>query len=318
MAENVTININAKDNTKPVINSVKMNLREMGEKVSGIGLRMSAAFTLPVLALGKMVLANEKVQAALKPVNDELAKVKDNFALAFLPIIKEAIPGILQFLGTLQKGISWFTGLDTGSQNAILSVVGLVAALGPVLTILGQILTVVGTLGTLLPGLGAAFTALFSFIGTVAAPIAAIVGAVTLLFNVIKDNLPIIKVIAGMAIFGATGKMPGFAIKALGEYDAQNANPGSAPTFSIAGLSNTLNNAWEGKAAGGSVGPGSYLVGERGPEVLTMGGSGYITPNNRLGGNTVNIVLPSESMFWTSQELQRKFDPIVKRIMRGA
>lgn len=42
------------------------------------------------------------------------------------------------------------------------------------------------------------------------------------------------------------------------------------------------------RAGGGPVSAGaSYLIGEDGPEVLTMGpADGYITPNNRLGGNT--------------------------------
>jgi len=39
------------------------------------------------------------------------------------------------------------------------------------------------------------------------------------------------------------------------------------------------------RALGGPVAAGaSYLVGERGPELLTMGGNGFVTPNNRLGG----------------------------------
>jgi TP901 family phage tail tape measure protein len=48
-----------------------------------------------------------------------------------------------------------------------------------------------------------------------------------------------------------------------------------------------------GKAAGGSVKAGkTYLVGEKGPELLSMGAqSGFITPNNKLsGGGTSNIV----------------------------
>ena len=45
------------------------------------------------------------------------------------------------------------------------------------------------------------------------------------------------------------------------------------------------------RAAGGPVkGGGSYIVGERGPEMFTPGVSGMITPNNALGGNT-NIVV---------------------------
>src|SRR3546814_10126620 len=40
------------------------------------------------------------------------------------------------------------------------------------------------------------------------------------------------------------------------------------------------------RAAGGSVMPnGNYLVGERGPEILQMGGrGGSIVPNNQIGG----------------------------------
>jgi len=49
-----------------------------------------------------------------------------------------------------------------------------------------------------------------------------------------------------------------------------------------------------GKAAGGPVAANkSFVVGEKGPEILTMGSSrGFITPNNKLGGgdNTTNIV----------------------------
>ena len=47
------------------------------------------------------------------------------------------------------------------------------------------------------------------------------------------------------------------------------------------------------KARGGSVrAGGSYLVGERGPELFTPKSSGMITANKKLGGgdNTTNIV----------------------------
>jgi len=49
------------------------------------------------------------------------------------------------------------------------------------------------------------------------------------------------------------------------------------------------------RAAGGPVtAGGTYLVGERGPELLTMGArGGYITPNGAMGGNTVNVTVTS-------------------------
>jgi phage-related minor tail protein len=37
------------------------------------------------------------------------------------------------------------------------------------------------------------------------------------------------------------------------------------------------------------MGGGSYLVGERGPELFTPGTSGNITPNGAMGGNTITV-----------------------------
>ena len=45
-----------------------------------------------------------------------------------------------------------------------------------------------------------------------------------------------------------------------------------------------------GMANGGAVmGGSSYLVGERGPEIFTPSGSGMITPNSAIGGNTITV-----------------------------
>ena len=54
-------------------------------------------------------------------------------------------------------------------------------------------------------------------------------------------------------------------------------------------LGSAFMNAFDGaRAGGGPVSAGkSYLVGERGPEIVTMGGSGYVTPNGSFGGGAV-------------------------------
>jgi hypothetical protein len=67
---------------------------------------------------------------------------------------------------------------------------------------------------------------------------------------------------------------------------AAMASVASATSGIVSTISNTKFSG--GKAVGGPVLSGnSYLVGERGPELLTMGGSGNITPNNKLGGDVV-------------------------------
>lgn len=50
--------------------------------------------------------------------------------------------------------------------------------------------------------------------------------------------------------------------------------------FNASQLGGVLHRATGGPVSGGR----TYLVGERGPEIVTMGASGFVTPNNRLGG----------------------------------
>jgi len=48
------------------------------------------------------------------------------------------------------------------------------------------------------------------------------------------------------------------------------------------------------RATGGSVGMGSYLVGERGPEILTLGqNGGFVTPLGGNSGSTINVTVTS-------------------------
>jgi len=48
-----------------------------------------------------------------------------------------------------------------------------------------------------------------------------------------------------------------------------------------------------GRATGGPVTAGTtYLVGEQGPELVTMGGNGFVTPNHALGGGSGGISAP--------------------------
>jgi len=59
----------------------------------------------------------------------------------------------------------------------------------------------------------------------------------------------------------------------------------------LGGLPGGIGKFFGGKAEGGPVkGGGSYIVGEKGPEMFTPGVSGMITPNHALGGST-NVVV---------------------------
>ncbi len=50
------------------------------------------------------------------------------------------------------------------------------------------------------------------------------------------------------------------------------------------------------RAMGGNVQGGkSYLVGERGAEVITMGGNGHVTPNHKLGGGDTKVTIVNQT-----------------------
>lgn len=76
------------------------------------------------------------------------------------------------------------------------------------------------------------------------------------------------------------------AAQAYAEYLARGAEYGGISEYdalTLAGISGA-------RASGGPVmGGGTYLVGERGPELFTPGASGNITPNGAMGGITVNV-----------------------------
>ena len=70
---------------------------------------------------------------------------------------------------------------------------------------------------------------------------------------------------------------------------------------------------YSGRALGGQVRGGeSYVVGERGPEVLTMGSSGRIIPNDKLGGQQQVVNKTANVTFQISTVDARGFDQLLQ------
>ena len=80
----------------------------------------------------------------------------------------------------LTEWVTWFQNLDKGSQDLIVKIGLVVAAIGPLLVIVGSVLSFIGTFMTALPALGAIVAALTSPIALVVAAVAVLaVGIVT-------------------------------------------------------------------------------------------------------------------------------------------
>lgn len=121
-------------------------------------------------------------------------------------------------------------------------------------------------------GLGSGLNAIASIVVTAAGTISAALERVVAAVAAAKSAL-------------SSFSMPSLPTPSL--FGGPKPAPAGIPRPSILGGSAPLPR----RAGGGAVRRGPYLVGERGPEVVHMGGNGYVTPNHRLpagGGSVMN------------------------------
>lgn len=247
MSQEIEVTIRTKDKTKGGIDAAKMNLREFGEKVSNLGMRMTAAFTLPLVGLGMMLLKNEELKKSLEPIQAAFKDVVDKLALSLIPVVKDLTPTLISLADSLGKVVGWFSGLTVEQKETILAALAVIAAIGPLITIIGQLIGFIGTLqvvwgtlsaflsgpavagaiawvGTALSSLGAALApvgaAIVAFLGGITLPVWGLIAAIGLLIAVIVlwgeeawNNAVAIEK-AWLEILGA---LPGFIGRKLSE-----------------------------------------------------------------------------------------------------
>ena len=154
-------------------------LKEMGKAAEDKGL---------ILSQEELDKANE-LQDTLDLIKAEsmqgLMQVGSQLAPVLIPMfqaIGDAISGV----------ITWFQSLNEGTMKTILVILGVVAAVAPVLIVIGKIATGISALMTVVGALGPVFAVLTGPIGLVIAAIAAVIAIVVL---VIK-NFDSIKAVA--------------------------------------------------------------------------------------------------------------------------
>lgn len=75
-----------------------------------------------------------------------LSTLKDNFSLLGMEIMQTVMPQIKKFTEKVMKLVEWFRDLDERTKKIIITIVGIAAAIGPVLLIIGQAVKVIGFL----------------------------------------------------------------------------------------------------------------------------------------------------------------------------
>jgi TP901 family phage tail tape measure protein len=159
-----------------------------------------------------------------------LTKLKSALEGVGIQIFELLIPHLQRLVGMLQKVVDWFANLSPATQETIVKVAALAAAIGPLLLIGGKLFTVIGSvMGALstvsgaiavvttgaaaaTPAVGALATAFTVLTGPVGLAVAAIAGltvaGVALYKHLQKDSIPAVQLFGG-EISEATEKAVG-------------------------------------------------------------------------------------------------------------
>ena len=334
MAEVIEIDINAKDNTSAAANSARVNFQRLGREITGIGRSMTNIFTRPIMDLERFIMKNEEVQKAMKPINEAFTKVGNQLATSFVPIIERLTPALLSLADSLSKIIDWFSKLPPGVQDSIVAFTGIVAAIGPALVIIGQLVTAFGVVSTFFTtGAGAGFgAAVVGVFGAITAPVWLLIGAIVLLGATIaifgKQAWQTVTDIG--KIFQALWTLIQIKIDQIKQawlsvdWGGIGRNIITAVVNGIRSISivGAIGNVVSGitKRATGGFASGLTLVGERGPELVSLPRGSYVNSNSAsqrmMGGGGTFVYSPMFSL-GNRAEVENTIAPMVKNIMRG-
>lgn len=316
------------DQLAGIIDDGGRSLRQFGQEAEEMGLILS-----------------DKVLSELNATNDQFDKAKAQLQAGLLQLgatIAQVLAPIIEKLAAfVQKVVQFMQRLTPQQARLIMIIVGIVAALGPLLIIVGKIIGSIGQILIFAPmivsaigTIGTAVSGLFTFLAAnpVVIVIAAIAAAVIALTVLVVRNIDKIK-----AALQAFGQFVSNLFRSIGQ----------AIVNFFTGIVNLIRNMvqaiWNmlkslfsfgasvassfggggiggghirGMAVGGTISSGSALVGENGPELLTMvGNKAQITPLTtgqtqtalsavQGGGNTVVTVNFTGSLAQLARILQ--------------
>ena len=259
------------DQLAGIIDDGGASLKALGEEAENLGL-----------------ILDQDTLDAMNRVNDSLDRLKaqaqGQFAKAGAAALEALTPAIEGIVNALSKVLEFIGNMSPELIKIITVVAGVVALISPVAAIIAKIAGLLATLAPLLPAIGAALAAIVSPIGLTIAAVVALSLAVAALVKAIHDNWDKIK----QKVTDAKDYVVGIFERIR---DAAKEKINAVIDFvnsgieAINNLIRKINDSALGKffginigsigtlpalAGGGSLASGSAIVGEAGPELLTM------------------------------------------------
>lgn len=120
-----------------------------------------------------------------KTSSGALSNAIDSFNQSLGSLTESLMPIATQIIQKLTEWMDKFNALDQTTKNTILTIVGLVAAIGPVLIILGKVISIGGTIFGVLSKVTSAIAGVSAGTGTLSTVLTAITGPIGIVIGVI-------------------------------------------------------------------------------------------------------------------------------------
>ena len=279
------------DQLAGIIDDGGASLKALGEEAENLGL-----------------ILDQDTLDAMNRVNDQIDRLKaqaqGQFAKAGAAALEALTPAIEGIVNALSKVLEFIGNLNPEVIKVVTIIAAIVAAISPVAAIIAKIAGLLATLAPLLPVIGTALAALASPVTLVIAGIAALVLVLADLVKTIYENWDKIKqkftdakdYVVGIfekirdAVKEKINAVIDFVNKGIDAINKLIAKINDSALGKFFGLNVGSIKTIPGLAGGGSLASGSALVGERGPELLTMSnGRANVQPLQQTT-NTYNTI----------------------------
>lgn len=264
-----------------------------------------------------------QITTALAPANAALEDAKTKMLVGLVPVVERLTPLVIDLAEGISGAVTWFTNLPAPIQNTILGMTGVIAVAGPLIVIIGQVTTAIGSLqailgvaglSTSLPTVITGLKGVLAAAAPLVAPIAAFAAVLLVCDAVVKDSVGSWEEAFRRAVVAAQ------QLWVLANYFIG----GKQAAKNTLAVFDTINGK---RAGGGPVMPfGSYLVGEKGPEIIRMGprsgtvipfagaGGGYALAGAGAGGGNVSM---TNHFYGTPQENAAAVEAKIRQMKRN-
>lgn len=279
------------DQLAGIIDDGGASLKALGEEAENLGL-----------------ILDQDTLDAMNRVNDQIDRLKaqaqGQFAKAGAAALEALTPAIEGIVNAISKVLEFIGNLNPEVIKVVTIIAAIVAAISPVAAIIAKIAGLLATLAPLLPVIGTALAALASPVTVLIAGIAALVLILADLVKTIRENWDKIKqkftdakdYVVGIfekirdAVKEKINAVIDFVNKGIDAINKLIAKINDSALGKFFGINIGSVGTLPALAGGGSLASGSALVGENGPELLSMSNGRANVQPLQTTTNTYNTI----------------------------